>query len=210
MTPPQGSPLYIRDPIAQLITQPLLWGIGREYLRQTNGETMSVGLKRIAEYRELFEQCQDRDSELQMLAYTGAWGELKQSYHWIQRNRPQFTMYLEPMEKLLSDFPQLPQMVYDQDVHTDKRYDRLEMLASRYTDTSTLQGLYAAIAIRRALDTAYADYRAGDTFRSKNNGGVELPLSADAVALREHLNRIRDAFPNPRDLVRDAEASPSP
>lgn len=172
---------------------------------------MTLGLKRINEYREIFEQCQDRDSEIQMLAYTGAWGELKESFHWMERNRPQLKMYLEPMEKLLADFPQLPQVVYDIDeLQSSKRYDRLEMLAAKYTDTTTKLGLYAVIAIRRALDTAEKDYLAGDGFRSANNGGVEITLSEDALALREKMNRIRSSYLNPRAIAREADYTPSP
>jgi hypothetical protein len=115
------------------------------------------------------------------------------------------------MEKLLADFGQLPQVVYDIDeLQTNKRYDRLEMLAAKYTDTSTLQGLYAVIAIRRALDIAEKDYRAGDSFRSAKNGGVELPLSEDALALREKLIRIRSSYLNPRAIAREADYTPSP
>ena len=172
---------------------------------------MSVGLKRIEEYKKLFEQCTDRDSEIQMLAYTGAWGELNESFHWVQRNRPQFRMYLDPMGKLLSDFSQLPQVVYDTaELRSNKRYDRLEMLAAKYTDTTTLQGLYAVIAIRRALDTAEKDYRAGDSFRSGKNGGVDIQLSEDAQTLRDKLNRIRNGYPNPRISAREVDNSPSP
>lgn len=172
---------------------------------------MSLGLNRIEEYRKLFEQCTDRESEIQMLAYTGAWGELKESFHWVERNRPQFKMYLDPMEKLLTDFTQLPQIVYDtSELRSNKRYDRLEMLAAKYTDTTTLQGLYAVIAIRRALDTAEKDYRAGDSFRSAKNGGVEIQLSEEARALRDKLNSIRNSYPNPRAIAREVDNSPSP
>lgn len=172
---------------------------------------MSVGLKRIEEYRELFEQCHDRDSEIQMLAYSGARTELSLSYNWVKMNRPQFTKYLEPMKKLLDEFGPLPQVVYDTaQLRSNRRYDRLEMLAEKYTDTTTLQGLYAVIAIRSALDTAAKDYRAGDSFRSAKNGGVEIQLSEEAQALRDKLNRIRDGYPNPRAIAREVDNSPSP
>lgn len=172
---------------------------------------MTVGLKRLEEYRELFEQCHDRDSEIQMLAYNGARNELSLAHNWVKLNRPQFTKYLEPMGKLLDDFGPLPQVFYDNaQLRSNRRYDRLEMLAAKYTDTTTLQGLYAVIGIRSALDIEERDYRAGDSFRSAKNGGVEIQLSEEAQALRDKLNRIRNSYPNPRAITREVDNSPSP
>lgn len=173
---------------------------------------MDKGLARIAEFRQIFEQCTDRDSELDMLAYNGAHAELRLDFAKIRHHRPDKIEYLQPMEALIDEYPQLPQVVFDNaEIHTAKRFDRVEMLISKYTHTDDLKNLYAVIAIRMALDSTDASFRMGAMMRESRTDGGPKTLSANDQALVDKLAELRRVCLNPRAVpAPSADSSPSP
>jgi hypothetical protein len=173
---------------------------------------MDKGLARIAEFKQIFEQCTDRDSELDMLAYNGAHAELRLDFAKIRHHRPDKIEYLQPMEALMDEYPQLPQVVFDNaEVHTDKRFDRVEMLMSKYTHTKDLKNLYAVIAIRMALDSTDLSFRMGAKMREDRTDGRSKTLSASDQALVDKLAELRRVYLNPRAVrAPTTDSSPSP